>query len=196
MEGLSRFIRLSLGNVYVGISASLLITAGCGSTGSSDQTLESLESRVIIVEQQSLPQASAEEARKGYKEVLESTDNQQLKARALERLTDLQLENQQSLSETAVERKIEAFEPQTSVTRKPSAQEQQTAKAAPTTQPQVQPPPQPAAQPKAAAAAIPAPIPSGSQTKAHSTASAPPCPEPVNGSSAGKVGVSPRDSNK
>jgi TolA-binding protein len=145
----------------------VLVTGGCGSTADNSQTLESLESRVVVVEQQSLPQASAEEARKGYKEVLESTDNQQLKARALERLTDLQLENQQSATERAVEKDLQAFEPQTSVTRKPEAEQSQ-----PATQAAAQPkaPPSQNQQPKtqnqrpktATAAAIPAPIPSGS----------------------------------
>ncbi|WP_455212774.1 tetratricopeptide repeat protein [Kaarinaea lacus] len=166
MEGFSKFIRLSLCNVYAGMSVLILVAGGCGSTGGSDQTLEALESRVIVVEQQSLPQATPEDARKSYKEVLETTNNQQLKARALERLTDLQLENQQSQAERAIEQKIEAFEPQTSVTRKPSAQEQQTAKPTPQaqppkTQPETQPPAQPSAPPIAAASAIPAPIPSG-----------------------------------
>ena len=106
MAGLSKFVHLGLRKPYVGISVLLLLSAGCGSTGNNDQTLESLESRVIVVEQQSLPQATADDARKSYKEVLESTNNQQLKARALERLTDLQLENQQTETERAVEKKL------------------------------------------------------------------------------------------
>ncbi len=167
MEGLLKFGRFGLCKPYVGMSMLLLLTVGCGSTGSNDQTLEALESRVVIVEPQSLPQATPDDARKSYKEVLESTNNQQLKARALERLTDLQLEDKQSQTERAVEKKLEAFEPQTSVSRQPQPESQepqgsQTAQATPPLQPEIQPQPQPQPQPKAAASAIPAPIPSGS----------------------------------
>jgi hypothetical protein len=95
--------RVPLSATLVGLLTGVLLSGGCGSTGDNSQTLESLESRVVVIEQQSLPQASAEDARKSYKEVLESTNNQQLKARALERLTDLQLENQQTQEERAVE---------------------------------------------------------------------------------------------
>ena len=151
------------------LMTAVLLTGGCGSTGDKGQTLETLESRVVVVEQQSLPQASAEQARKSYKEVLESTNNQQLKARALERLTDLQLENQQTQDERAEEKDLQAFEPQTSVTRKPAEQQQSTAQTS--SQPQAQPSQTQSPQttqapktqtPKTTAAAVPAPIPSGS----------------------------------
>jgi TolA-binding protein len=162
--------RVPLSATLVGLLTGVLLSGGCGSTGDNSQTLESLESRVVVIEQQSLPQASAEDARKSYKEVLESTNNQQLKARALERLTDLQLENQQTQEERAVEKDIQAFEPQTSVTRKSTEQQQPPAQAAKQPQAQLsqaqpdsqqQPAQQPAQPPKAATAGIPAPIPSG-----------------------------------
>lgn len=114
------------------------LLAGCGSTGNKEQTLESLESKQIVVEQQSLPQATAAEARKSYVEFLNSTRNEQLRARALERLTDLQLEQQQNQEEKATDKSLaEAFEPQTSVRRAPE-EPPQTATVEPQRQPQSQ----------------------------------------------------------
>jgi len=103
----------------------LLMAAGCGSTGNKEQTLESLESKQVVVEQQSLPDATAAEARKSYVEFLNSTRNEQLRARALERLTDLQLEQQQNQAEKSADKKVtEVFEPQTSIRREPAEQPQ------------------------------------------------------------------------
>lgn len=154
-DGMVELMCLRRCNPYVVAGLFALIASGCGATAENSQTLETLESRVIVVEQQSLPQASPDDARKSYKEVLQSTDNQQLRARALERLTDLQLETQQSRSEQAAEKNIQAFEPQTSITRIEQEPKQQERSTPPALEPMRQ-------TKKPGAAAIPAPVPSGS----------------------------------
>jgi TolA-binding protein len=106
------------------IAGVALLAAGCGTTVENDNTLEALESKIVIVEEESLPAASPQEAQRSYKELLDSTQNQQLRAKALERLADLQLETQQAATEQAVEKEIDqAFQPETSVTRQPETQE-------------------------------------------------------------------------
>lgn len=125
-----------------------LVMQGCGSTPQDDQTLGALERKIVVVQEEPLPQAKDVDIQKSYQEFLNSTDNQQLRARALERLTDLQLENQLGGDEETVkEPKTPAFQPQTSVTRK-SQQTQQQAKSSQPTQ-------------AAKAKELPAPIPGG-----------------------------------
>jgi len=59
-------------------------------------TLESLEKRKIKVNPQDLPSANKEDAEKRYSEFAKSTSDQQLRAVAMERLADIQLESSQT----------------------------------------------------------------------------------------------------
>ena len=58
-------------------------------------TLESLEKRSIKVNPQELPSASKVDARQRYKEFATTTENQELRAAAMERLADIELETKQ-----------------------------------------------------------------------------------------------------
>lgn len=59
-------------------------------------TLESLTKRTVKVNPQQLPSANKVDARQRYKEFAKSTNNQELRAMAMERLADIDLENKQS----------------------------------------------------------------------------------------------------
>ncbi|MDH5326888.1 MAG: tetratricopeptide repeat protein [Gammaproteobacteria bacterium] len=95
----------------------MAVLTACKSTGGKKEaTLGSLSQDVILVKAEPLPQASVQEARLSYQRFLESTDNQELRARAMERLADLQLERQQEKRSVAEERKV--FTPTTSINQK------------------------------------------------------------------------------
>ncbi|WP_455207171.1 tetratricopeptide repeat protein [Kaarinaea lacus] len=69
----------------------------CASGSKQDTaTLGSLENRKIKVNPQDLPTASKVDARQRYQEFAKSTNNQELRAVAMERLADIELENKQS----------------------------------------------------------------------------------------------------
>lgn len=147
----------------------------CGSTASNDDTLEALESKIVIVQEERLPSASTKDAEASYQEFLKSTNNQELRARALERLTDLQLENKQSEEEALLEKQVtQAFEPQTSVSRKPEpeTQKKQSKSGVEQAVSQLQVPPSQAEklaeqkQKTAKPQSIPAPVPMGAGAKA------------------------------
>ena len=59
-------------------------------------TLESLTKRTVKVNPQQLPSANKVDARQRYKEFAKSTNNQELRAMAMERLADIELETKQT----------------------------------------------------------------------------------------------------
>ncbi|MGD8558138.1 MAG: tetratricopeptide repeat protein [Gammaproteobacteria bacterium] len=61
-----------------------------------NQTLESLTKRTVKVNPQELPSANKGDARERYKDFAQSTKNQELRAIAMERLADIQLETRQT----------------------------------------------------------------------------------------------------
>lgn len=61
-----------------------------------NQTLESLTKRTVKVNPQDLPSANKVDARQRYKEFAKSTKNQELRAIAMERLADIELETRQT----------------------------------------------------------------------------------------------------
>ncbi|MCI0505516.1 MAG: tetratricopeptide repeat protein, partial [Gammaproteobacteria bacterium] len=79
------------------IAGFIMTMFACSSGGRQDMaTLESLENRKIKVNPQELPTASKVDAKKRYQEFAKSTDNQELRAVAMERLADIELENKQN----------------------------------------------------------------------------------------------------
>ena len=69
----------------------------CSSARRSDiVTLESLEKRKIKVNPQDLPSANKEDAQKRYAEFAKSTSDQEMRAVAMERLADIELESGQA----------------------------------------------------------------------------------------------------
>ncbi len=80
------------------IIAILSITVfACASGKREDMaTLGSLEKRKVKINPQDLPSANKVDARKRYQEFAQSTNNQELRAAAMERLADIQLESRQN----------------------------------------------------------------------------------------------------
>lgn len=77
---------------------------GCGSGEvKKEQTLSSFEDKKIDIRPQDLPAStkkiSEKDAQAWYEEFVKSTNNQELKAKALERLADIKLESQQNRQE-------------------------------------------------------------------------------------------------
>jgi len=72
------------------------LSACASSRHKGEETLETLENRSVKVNPQSLPTANKEDARKQYQEFLARTNNQELRAAAMERLADIELERKQT----------------------------------------------------------------------------------------------------
>ena len=74
----------------------LLLLAACGARGpiDDDPTLAALEARVAEIAPAPLPPVPSLEAEQGYRELAASTDNDALKAMALQRLADMELERE------------------------------------------------------------------------------------------------------
>jgi len=82
---------------FILILAVVTMLYACASRGNPEMaTLESLENRKVKVNPQDLPTANKTDARKRYQEFAQSTSNQELRAAAMERLADIELENKQS----------------------------------------------------------------------------------------------------
>ena len=79
----------------IAITVTALMSVGCSSVKKQDETLGSLTKRSIQVNPQTLPQVGADDAKESYQQFLSSTSNEELKARAMERLADIQLESHQ-----------------------------------------------------------------------------------------------------
>lgn len=90
------------------VCAGLLTLISCGSAKQIKQepTLGSLEQRVQQINPQALPSSSTSDARDTYRELARTAGNKDLRARALERLADLQLEQHQTERNKAEEEKL------------------------------------------------------------------------------------------
>ena len=79
------------------ITAATIAVFACASGNKQDmETLGSLENRKVKINPQDLPSANKVDAKKRYQEFALSTNNQELRAAAMERLADIQLETQQN----------------------------------------------------------------------------------------------------
>jgi len=92
MKMMKRFLSLAL------VFALISILNACASRHGDVATLESLENRRIRVNPQSLPSASKEDARRQFQDFVSRTKNQELRAAAMERLADIELEGKQDKS--------------------------------------------------------------------------------------------------
>ena len=93
------------------VSFLVLVLVACAGATKDDQTLASLKAIKIDTNTTAIPQQRQEDARKHYESVLKSTKNDVLKARAMERLADIQLEGHQKKKTTQEEREISDFGP-------------------------------------------------------------------------------------
>ena len=83
-----------------------IILISCSSARRTDiVTLGSLEKRKVKVNPQDLPSANKSDARKRYADFAESTSDQELRAFAMERLADIELENAQTKKYKQAEQK-------------------------------------------------------------------------------------------
>ena len=85
-------MRVAAKMIFIFFATSLLIN--CGSSSSKKElTLGSLSQGLPKINPQALPSAKASSARSSYKKLAKTADDKDLRARALERLADLQLES-------------------------------------------------------------------------------------------------------
>ncbi len=89
----------------------LLPLAACVSTTKDDRTLASLKTVEVDTSTTPIPKQRQEDARRHYETVLKSTKNDKLKARALERLADIQLEGHQKKQTTREELEVSDVNP-------------------------------------------------------------------------------------
>ena len=88
------------------IALLIVSIASCASSRRKENlTLGSLEERKVKVNPQDLPSANKQDARKRYKEFVKNTKDQQLRAAAMERLADIELETKQTEKIQDAERK-------------------------------------------------------------------------------------------
>ena len=84
---------------------------GCGSTPKNDEpTLGSLDQQELVITPQAMPVKIKGDAKKTYEELARTTNNPELKAKAMERLADIQLERFQTEQSMVAEKKVEAAE--------------------------------------------------------------------------------------
>jgi len=82
--------------VALTIVSTAVLISGCGTSNRPEmETLGSLQKRAIKITPQALPSANKSDARARYKEFAKNTDNQQLRAIAMERLADIELESRE-----------------------------------------------------------------------------------------------------
>ena len=75
----------------------LLASCAGGPPIEQDPTLRELETRATKIKPMALPPMSREEVQQTYKDLVDSTENEALKAIALQRLADMELESEQAL---------------------------------------------------------------------------------------------------
>ena len=102
------------------VSLLVLILAACAGATKQEKTLASLKTIEIDTQTTAIPQQRQEDARKHYESVLKSTKNDVLKARAMERLADIQLEGHQKQKTIQEEKEVSDFGP-ASKTKKAAA---------------------------------------------------------------------------
>ncbi len=76
------------------ITTAVLVSCAAPPAINEDPTIQQLASRAAKIEPAALPQMSREDVRRTYESLASSTNNQALKAIALQRLADLELESQ------------------------------------------------------------------------------------------------------
>jgi len=93
------------------------ILSACGSRPSIDEdpTIKMLESRAAKIEPTALPPMSREDVRRTYESLANSTNNQALKAIALQRLADLELESQNEIMSKGTDALSPASKPRSEV---------------------------------------------------------------------------------
>jgi len=89
----------------------VLALTSCANPTKDDQTLASLKTIKIDTTSTAIPKQRQEDARKHYETVLKSTKNDKLRARALERLADIQLEGHQDKQTKQEDLEISSFDP-------------------------------------------------------------------------------------
>ncbi|NOZ52058.1 MAG: tetratricopeptide repeat protein [Gammaproteobacteria bacterium] len=93
------------------VSLAILLLGACSTSNKGEMaTLGSLQKRAIKITPQKLPTANKSDARQRYKDFAKNTDNQELRAIALERLADIQLESREEQDTLAVEQRRDKLE--------------------------------------------------------------------------------------
>ena len=80
--------------IAMAITAAVLVSCASPPPVDEDPTIQQLARRVVTIEPTALPPMSREDVRRTYESLASSTNNKALKAIALQRLADLELENQ------------------------------------------------------------------------------------------------------
>lgn len=104
--------KLSILAKFILIFFAAVILINCGSSSSKKElTLGSLSQGLPKINPQALPSATVSSARSSYKKLAKTAEDKDLRARALERLADLQLESHQYKKEKTEEQTIKDIAP-------------------------------------------------------------------------------------
>jgi TolA-binding protein len=86
-----------------------VVVSACGTAPKNEEpTLGSLEQRDLVINPQPMPTVKQTDAKTSYEELARTTSNPELKAKAMERLADIQLEQFQTQQSVVAEKKVEA----------------------------------------------------------------------------------------